>query len=319
MTDPNTMQIFHVSHLGLHWRTPWLEQSQAPPSPSDWSRSREALRGDTGIGQRLVQPAAQEMQHPAQAAVHLPQGQRDRRARRHGQGLRVRRRTSTSLFTDEELKALEERRPQSIDIAEFVPLAAVDPIYFDKAYYLGPDKGGDKAVLLLARGDAQTGAARSPLRGARQAVPGADPPGGRPGAAAAALRGRGPVAGEVPLPEVEVRGELKLGQAAHRPDRRRDLRPDEYATRSRAHPAGDPAEGARAGHHGGRAVRRARPHHRPDGGVKNPSDLEGDLHQAAPRAAAAPPSPRAASRRSAGKRPPPARIGRSAPASAASS
>ena len=36
-----------------------------------------------------------------------------------------------------------------IDIAEFVPLEKVDPIYFEKTYYLGPDKGGDKAYRLL--------------------------------------------------------------------------------------------------------------------------------------------------------------------------
>src|SRR5215470_19656895 len=42
------------------------------------------------------------------------------------------------LFTDEELKALEEESTQTIEVTEFVPVAAVDPIYFDKAYYLGP-------------------------------------------------------------------------------------------------------------------------------------------------------------------------------------
>lgn len=33
---------------------------------------------------------------------------------------------------------------------EFVPQDAVDPVYFDRAYYLGPDKGGDKPYALLA-------------------------------------------------------------------------------------------------------------------------------------------------------------------------
>src|SRR5215470_530651 len=37
-----------------------------------------------------------------------------------------------------------------IDITEFVPLDKVDPIYFERAYYLGPDKGGEKAYRLLA-------------------------------------------------------------------------------------------------------------------------------------------------------------------------
>src|SRR5215467_1186591 len=54
------------------------------------------------------------------------------------------------LFTDEELKALEEESTQTIEVTEFVPVAAVDPIYFDKAYYLGPDKGGNKAYWLMA-------------------------------------------------------------------------------------------------------------------------------------------------------------------------
>jgi DNA end-binding protein Ku len=53
-------------------------------------------------------------------------------------------------FTAEELKALEEAASQAIEIAEFVPAAKVDPVYFDKAYYLGPDKGGDKAYRLLS-------------------------------------------------------------------------------------------------------------------------------------------------------------------------
>ncbi|MGQ0551390.1 MAG: non-homologous end joining protein Ku [Armatimonadota bacterium] len=52
--------------------------------------------------------------------------------------------------TDEELKALEGEASQIIDIAEFVPLPKVDPIYFENTYYLGPDKGGEKAYRLLA-------------------------------------------------------------------------------------------------------------------------------------------------------------------------
>jgi len=52
-------------------------------------------------------------------------------------------------FSDDELKNLEGEASQSIDIAEFVPLDQVDPIYFEKTYYLGPDKGGDKAYRLL--------------------------------------------------------------------------------------------------------------------------------------------------------------------------
>ena len=52
--------------------------------------------------------------------------------------------------SDDELKALEGEASKVIDISEFVPLASVDPIFFEKTYYLGPDKGGDKAYRLLA-------------------------------------------------------------------------------------------------------------------------------------------------------------------------
>jgi DNA end-binding protein Ku len=52
--------------------------------------------------------------------------------------------------SDDELKALEGESSKVIDIAEFVPLSSVDPIFFEKTYYLGPDKGGDKAYRLLA-------------------------------------------------------------------------------------------------------------------------------------------------------------------------
>src|SRR6266403_6039386 len=57
-------------------------------------------------------------------------------------------------FTDEEIKSLEGEASRVIEIAEFVPLSTVDPIYFEKTYYLGPDKGGDKPYRLLA--DAMT-------------------------------------------------------------------------------------------------------------------------------------------------------------------
>ena len=61
------------------------------------------------------------------------------------------------LFNDEELKALEEKSTQQIDITEFVKSDLIDPIYFDKPYYLGPDKGGSRAYALLARALEETG------------------------------------------------------------------------------------------------------------------------------------------------------------------
>src|SRR4030095_3282278 len=54
------------------------------------------------------------------------------------------------IFTPEELKAMEEVGTHMAEITEFVPLEAVDPVYFDKAYYLAPDKGGAKPYALLA-------------------------------------------------------------------------------------------------------------------------------------------------------------------------
>ncbi|HEY4102333.1 MAG TPA: Ku protein [Polyangiaceae bacterium] len=53
-------------------------------------------------------------------------------------------------FTDEELKALESERSNSIEISEFVPIDTVDFVQVEKTYYLGPDKGGDKAYRLLS-------------------------------------------------------------------------------------------------------------------------------------------------------------------------
>ncbi len=63
------------------------------------------------------------------------------------------------LFTPEELKALDEKATNSIDISEFVPLDQVDRLYLDKAYYLGPDKGGERAYRLLGEALRQTGRA----------------------------------------------------------------------------------------------------------------------------------------------------------------
>jgi DNA end-binding protein Ku len=61
------------------------------------------------------------------------------------------------LFTKEELKALEVAATYMIDIDEFVPDGSVERIFFDKAYYLGPDKGGARAYRLLAEALKATG------------------------------------------------------------------------------------------------------------------------------------------------------------------
>ena len=54
-----------------------------------------------------------------------------------------------AVLAPEELKALEQESDQSIEIEAFVPIASIDPIYFEKTYLLGPDKGGQKAYRLL--------------------------------------------------------------------------------------------------------------------------------------------------------------------------
>jgi DNA end-binding protein Ku len=63
------------------------------------------------------------------------------------------------LFSAEEVKALDEKATNAIDIAEFVPLAAVDRIYLEKVYYLGPGKGGERAYRLLVAALEATGRA----------------------------------------------------------------------------------------------------------------------------------------------------------------
>jgi len=60
------------------------------------------------------------------------------------------------LFTTEELKALEEKGTQSVDIVAFIPDRAIDPIYYDKAYYLAPDKRGGRPYALLLQGMQKT-------------------------------------------------------------------------------------------------------------------------------------------------------------------
>ena len=98
------------------------------------------------------------------------------------------------MFTPEELKALEEAGTHTAEITEFVPAKTIDPVYFDKAYYLGPDKGGAKPLRAACPRPQGDRALRAwPLGGARQAIHRDDPahggrPGRRPRDAAAPLR-----------------------------------------------------------------------------------------------------------------------------------
>src|SRR2546423_14652404 len=63
------------------------------------------------------------------------------------------------ILNPEEVKALEEKATATIDVVEFVPVAGVDREYLEKVYYLGPDKGGDRAYRLLAAAMKETGKA----------------------------------------------------------------------------------------------------------------------------------------------------------------
>lgn len=61
------------------------------------------------------------------------------------------------VLSEEELKALEKASDRTIEIAEFVPISKVDPIYFEKSNLLGPDKGGHKAYKLLREAMIESG------------------------------------------------------------------------------------------------------------------------------------------------------------------
>jgi DNA end-binding protein Ku len=61
------------------------------------------------------------------------------------------------LFTPEELRALEESTSPSIDIIAFIPAKSVEPLFYDKAYLLAPDKRGAKPYALLTEAMRQSG------------------------------------------------------------------------------------------------------------------------------------------------------------------
>ncbi|MFI5317718.1 MAG: Ku protein [Myxococcota bacterium] len=77
------------------------------------------------------------------------------------------------VVTDEEIASLQRKTDQTIEIEEFVPIAQVDPVYFEKSNLLGPDKGGHKAYQLLHRAMIKTkrvAVGRYATRGRQQLV-----------------------------------------------------------------------------------------------------------------------------------------------------
>jgi len=74
------------------------------------------------------------------------------------------------LLDEEELNQTKKTRSQTIDISDFVLLSEIDPIYFDKTYYLAPETSGTKAYQLLRAAMRDTGkiaVAKTTLRNAQ--------------------------------------------------------------------------------------------------------------------------------------------------------
>lgn len=61
------------------------------------------------------------------------------------------------IISDEDLEAITPERRKAIEIVDFVSLEEIDPIYFDKSYYLAPQETGDKAYALLRAAMKETG------------------------------------------------------------------------------------------------------------------------------------------------------------------
>jgi len=61
------------------------------------------------------------------------------------------------LFTPDELKSLDDTASPVVDIVSFVPERSVDPLYYDRAYFLAPDKRGGKPYSLLLEAMRSTG------------------------------------------------------------------------------------------------------------------------------------------------------------------
>jgi len=63
------------------------------------------------------------------------------------------------IISDEEIQNLPVKSAKYIDIVDFIRLEEVDPIYYDRTYYLWPEKGGEKPYLILRDAMRETGRA----------------------------------------------------------------------------------------------------------------------------------------------------------------
>ena len=134
-------------------------------------------------------------------------------------------------FTPEEIKALDEKATNAIDIAEFVPLAAVDRIYLEKVYYLGAGKGGDRAYRLLVAALADTGRAAVGQYSARgkQYLVLLRPMGSMLVMEQLHYAGELKSADEVPLPDVAIKdAELALARQLIEQASVEEFRPENY-------------------------------------------------------------------------------------------
>ena len=161
------------------------------------------------------------------------------------------------------------------------------------AYYLGPDKGGEKAYKLLAEAMRQTGRSRAgQVGGARQAVPGAAAARSTSGLVmqVAALRGRG--AAVLRGPGGRRRGartpELKLAVQLIEQIATDEFQPENYEDEvAQAVPRGHPAQGRGPGGHAPRPRQPRGADHRPHGSAEGQPGRRRDG-----RTAARPPRPR---------------------------
>ena len=60
-------------------------------------------------------------------------------------------------MNEEDLEKIPDERTRTIDIIDFVSLKEIDPVYFDKTYYLSPNDAGEKAYALLRKAMEETG------------------------------------------------------------------------------------------------------------------------------------------------------------------
>ena len=215
------------------------------------------------------------------------------------------------LFSAEELKALEEASSPTIEIMAFIPEKSVDPLFYDKAYLIAPDKRGGKPYALLAEAMRKSGrcALAKWAWKSKQYVVQVRPV--EDGLVLQQLLYADEVRSLKDLniePVTVTRRRTAARAAAHRPDLAGRLRPDAVRRRrAQAHPGRDRREDRRqAG--GGLGARRSAEHgpgHRPDGSAARQPGQEDGGSQAAwssnrppprrrprPRNARAPSAPR---------------------------